>query len=147
MAEGVESRVPFLDNDVVEFVASLPPSHKMQGLQEKAVLRRAAQPFMPSSLKSRKKRPFYTPIQEWFFSTNRPDFVDEALSRDAIRDAGLFDPSLVARYQRELRLAPDHTLMKNRLEWTLVLILQTQLLHKYFVKERCQKSPTAGAVV
>jgi asparagine synthase (glutamine-hydrolysing) len=146
MAEGVESRVPFLDQDVVEFIAKLPPSHKMQGLQEKAVLRRAMQSLMPASLNARKKRPFYTPIKEWFFSDSCPDFVSEALSRDAIRDAGLFDPSLVERYLRELRLAPSNTLMKNRLEWTLVLILQTQIIHRLFVRERCMKSPASRAV-
>jgi asparagine synthase (glutamine-hydrolysing) len=146
MAEGVESRVPFLDHEIVEFVASLPPSYKMQGLQEKAVLRRATGSMMPKSLNERRKRPFYTPIREWFFSSCAPDFVEEALSPDAIRDCGLFDAGLVKQYRREIRVVPEHTLMRNRLEWTLLLILQTQILHKYFVRERCMKVPTPDVV-
>ena len=146
MAESVESRVPFLDHEIVEFVASLPPSHKMQGLQEKAVLRRATRSLMPKTLNERRKRPFYTPIREWFFSRSAPDFVEEALAPEAIRDSGLFDAGLVARYRREIRLVPGHTLMRNRLEWTLLLVLQTQLLHKYFVRDRCMKSPNSGVI-
>ena len=145
MAEGVESRVPFLDNEIVEFIASLPPSLKMQGLREKAVLRNAVSPLMPSSLNRRKKRPFYTPIQEWFFSDAAPDFVDEALAEESIREAGMFDPTLVRQYVRELRVVPHHSLMRNRLEWTLLLIVQTQMLYKYFVRDRCLKPP--GSVV
>jgi asparagine synthase (glutamine-hydrolysing) len=147
MAEGVEARVPFLDDDIVEFIASLPPSLKMQGLQEKAVLRRAARPFMPQSINERKKRPFYTPIREWFFSRSAPDFIEEALSPEVIRDAGLFDAGLVARYRRDIRVAPEHSLMRNRLEWTLLLILQTQILYRDFVKERCLKSPAVSAAI
>jgi asparagine synthase (glutamine-hydrolysing) len=146
MAEGVESRVPFLDHEIVEFVASLPPSYKMQGLQEKAVLRRATSSMMPKTLNDRRKRPFYTPIREWFFSSSAPDFIEEALSPEAIRDCGLFDAGLVKQYRREISVVPDHTLMRNRLEWTLLLILQTQLLHKNFVRERCMKVPTSDLV-
>jgi len=143
MAQSVESRVPLLDHDVVEFVASLPPSHKMQGLQEKAVLRRATQSMMPTGLNARRKRPFYTPIQEWFFSASAPEFVEESLSPKAIADAGLFDAALVEQYRRDLRLVSPHSLMRNRLEWTLMLILQTQILHKYFIRERCASAPPA----
>jgi hypothetical protein len=143
MAESVEARVPFLDHEIVEFIASLPPSHKMQGLQEKAVLRRATRSLMPQTLNQRRKRPFYTPIREWFFSDSAPDFVEELLASDSIRDCGLFDAALVKQYRREIRVVPDHTLMRNRLEWTLLLILQTQILHKYFVRERCMKSPNS----
>jgi len=146
MAEGVEARVPLLDHEIVEFIASLPPSHKMHGLQEKAVLRRATSSIMPRSLNERRKRPFYTPIRDWFFSSDAPSFVEEALSPTSLRETGLFDPNLVAQYQREIRLVPDHALMRNRLEWTLLLVLQTQMLHKKFVQEKCLESPQAGVV-
>ncbi len=141
MAESVESRVPFLDHEIVEFVASLPPSHKMHGLREKAVLRRATGSVMPPKLNDRRKRPFYTPIREWFFSDAAPDFVEEALSPESLRDAGLFDEGLVAQYRRDIRLVPEHALLRNRLEWTLLLVLQTQILHKSFVLEGCMKAP------
>lgn len=147
MANSVETRVPLLDHEIVEFVASLPPSMKMQGLQEKAILRKATTRMMPPSLNSRRKRPFYTPIHEWFFSKSAPEFVRDALSPEAIRDAGLFDSNLVAKYQRDLQVADPKSLMKNRLEWTLILILQTQILHKQFVKERCLSAPALSAIV
>lgn len=146
MAEGVEARVPFLDQDVVEFVASLPPSYKMNRLQEKSILRRAVENFLPESAAQRKKRPFYTPIREWFFSDDRPEFVSDMLSTDSLRSSGLFDPQLVASYLREVRVVPEHSLLKNRLEWTLALILQTQILHQQFVVDSCSKPPPPRVV-
>ena len=67
MAESVEARVPFLDHEVVEFVANLPPSFKMRGFQEKALLRGAVGRFLPKNIAKRQKRPFFTPIRDWFF--------------------------------------------------------------------------------
>ena len=141
MAEGVEARVPFLDQDVVEFMASMPPSFKMQGLQEKAILRQCTSSLMPKSTNIRQKRPFFTPIREWFFSESEPEFVRDELSPERLRATGLFDPGLVAAYRREIRVVPERSLMRNRLEWTLFLILQTQIMQRLFVEARCLKSP------
>lgn len=141
MANGVEARVPFLDHEIVEFVASLPPALKLHGFREKAILRHAAKGILPARTAMRPKRPFFTPIKEWFFGENAADLVEEALSKDAIVGAGLFDADLVAEYRRQLRLVPDNALLRHQLEWTLILILGTQILHRQFVQERCFRGP------
>ena len=86
-------------------------------------------------LRQRRKRPFYTPIKSWFFGDDRPDYVREVLSESALRDAGLFNPATVARLEAQLEGAPDHHLRRMQLEWILVLILGTQLLHELFVSQ------------
>jgi asparagine synthase (glutamine-hydrolysing) len=141
MAASVEARVPFLDHEVVEFVATLHPSLKLRGFREKAVLRDAVKGLLPESTRVRPKQPFFTPIREWFFNESNLDFVEDNLSKDALLKAGLFDPDLVAQYRRQLLLAPDHLLVRHQLEWTLVLVLGTQILHRQFIQEKCLHGP------
>jgi asparagine synthase (glutamine-hydrolysing) len=66
MAHSVESRVPFLDHRLVEFVFALPPGDKIQGGTTKAVLRRALAGDVPPEIRARRdKVGFSTPIAEW----------------------------------------------------------------------------------
>jgi asparagine synthase (glutamine-hydrolysing) len=133
MAAGVEARVPFLDHEVVDFLATLPPAHKMRGLTEKAVMRETARGLLPEPIRTRQKRPFYTPLRSWFFADGAPEFIHEALSPAALHAAGLFDAELVARYRAEIERVPEQTLRRVQLEWTLMLVLGSQLLHSQFV--------------
>ncbi len=127
MAHGVEARVPFLDDEVVKHVLSLPPAFKLRGLREKAVLREAARGLLPAAIRARRKQPFTTPVFEWFFQ-RPPDFVADALSPAALRDAGLFDPATVERLLRALPATPAGHVERLRHELVLMLVLGTQLL-------------------
>ncbi|WP_281360077.1 asparagine synthase (glutamine-hydrolyzing) [Caulobacter soli] len=67
MAHGLESRVPFLDRPLVEFVASLSPAIKLTGGVSKNLLRQAfGQRLPPSLLDRRDKMGFPVPLKEWF---------------------------------------------------------------------------------
>lgn len=135
MANSVEARVPFLDHEIVEFLAGLHPAHKMRGFTEKAVLRDAMSDALPRAITTRQKRPFYTPLRRWFFEDNAPDFVEEALSEQSIRVAGMFRPEAVKALRQELLLAPTNSLRHVQAEWMLVLTLGSQLLHQMFVAD------------
>jgi asparagine synthase (glutamine-hydrolysing) len=135
MAASVEARVPFLDHEVVEFVAAVPPQYKMKGLMEKALLRQSARGLLPEPARSRQKRPFYTPIKGWFFGGSEPEFASELLGDLALRSAGFFAPDLVKQMREDLELAPDHHLRRSQLEWALILVLGVQLLHREFVQD------------
>jgi asparagine synthase (glutamine-hydrolysing) len=135
MANSVETRVPLLDHELVELVASLPPSLKMRGFTEKAALRGALRGVVPEAIRRRQKKPFYTPIQEWFFAPGAPAFVNEMLSERALRDAGLFAPEVVKKLRQDLDLVPRGHLLRLQLEWTLLQVLGTQLVHRMFVTD------------
>jgi len=141
MARGVEARVPFLDHELVEYVAALPPALKLKGFQEKSILRRAAKDILPRRTVGRPKQPFFTPIKEWFFNEEKSELLEKYLSKDALTTAGLFDPDLVSSYRVALRSIPDHMLLRHQLEWTLILVLGTQILHRQFIQERCSVGP------
>ena len=66
MAHALEVRSPFLDIELLEFVARLPPSMKLQGLKRKRVLKSAVSDLLPPALLDRPKRGFGLPLGRWF---------------------------------------------------------------------------------
>jgi len=69
MANSLEVRSPFLDHRLVEFAAGLPKSSKMNGLQQKAVLKSCMKNVLPELTLKRRKEGFSFPtlkLQQWF---------------------------------------------------------------------------------
>lgn len=80
MAFSIESRVPFLDYRLVEYIAALPLSQKIRGGVTKVVLRNAIRGIVPESIRCRMdKMGFVTPEEVWMKEDLRP-FVLEVLS-------------------------------------------------------------------
>ena len=66
MAHGLESRVPFLDHPLIEFVASVPADVKFQGGHMKHLLKRAYKDVIPEEILNRRdKMGFPVPLKEW----------------------------------------------------------------------------------
>ena len=97
MATSIESRVPFLDHQFVEFAASVPPHMKLRGKQGKYILKKAVEDLIPRDIIYRKKMGFPTPITAWLL---RP----EASSlRDYLRDPdGILATCTNAAYVNDL---------------------------------------------
>lgn len=134
MAHSVEGRFPFLDPGVVEFCNALPPTYKLSGLDEKHILKRAACGLVPDEILSRPKQPYRAPDAACFVGADAPDYVEQVLSPEALRDSGLFDPDatglLVAKCRGRVRLGP----LSNADNMAFVGILSTQLLWDRLVK-------------
>jgi asparagine synthase (glutamine-hydrolysing) len=94
MAYGLEVRVPFLDHELLELCARIPPREKLRGLREKHVLRRAMARDLPPEIAWRKKRGLAAPFSEWM--REPPAFAAELLSTEQLRARGYFEPSAVA---------------------------------------------------
>ena len=88
MAHSVEGRFPFLDREVVSLAASLPPSYKLRGLDEKHVLKRAARGLVPESILARPKQPYRAPDAASFVASP-PDYIEEVLDPAVQRDPSL----------------------------------------------------------
>ena len=65
MAASIESRVPFLDHHLVEFVATLAPRMKLRGLTTKWILRQAVKDILPREILTRPKMGFPVPFSIW----------------------------------------------------------------------------------
>jgi asparagine synthase (glutamine-hydrolysing) len=95
MAASVEGRVPFLDNDLVDFAVDLPSSLHARGRTTKPLLRRAAAGLLPDDILHRPKHGFGVPISEWLRGDLRGMGLDLLLSPSA-RLRGLLDADAVA---------------------------------------------------
>lgn len=80
MAHGLESRVPFLDHPLVEFVATVPADIKFPGGKLKHLLRAAFPDSLPTDILNRRdKMGFPVPLKEWM-SGDTSEFVHDILS-------------------------------------------------------------------
>ena len=94
MAEGVETRVPFLDNDLVEFARSIPIKWKQNGRISKWILKKSMESYLPYEVIYRSKSGFGAPMRYLFMNELR-DWVFKILSKDRLKDRGLFNPEAV----------------------------------------------------
>jgi asparagine synthase (glutamine-hydrolysing) len=130
MAHGIEGRFPFLDHRLFEFAASLPARSKLQGLKEKAILRRWARTVVPPSVAARPKQPYRAPDSSAFFGPDQPEYVRELMSESSLRAAGIFEPTAVAGLLRRCRAGKVTGFAENQ---ALVAILSTQLWFQEFM--------------
>jgi len=71
MIHAVESRVPYLDNVMLEFAGNLPVHYKVHGMTGKYIVRKAMQGILPKQIIKRNKYGFTPPVQKWCESVLR----------------------------------------------------------------------------
>ena len=133
MAHSVEGRFPFLDREVIALANALPPSYKLRALDEKHVLKRAAAALVPREIVARKKQPYRAPDA---LALIEADYLDEALSEAALREANVFEPQPVVQLVRKCRTRAAAGQFSNADNMALVGVLSTQLLHRSLVAAR-----------
>lgn len=139
MAHSIESRVPLLDNEVIDFAASLPASYKIHNGRRKHVLKRALEPLLPAGILNRRKQGFGIPLGNWFRG-GLTDLFSDVLDAPRTRQRGYFDPAFVKRLLREhLAGQRDHT---SRL-WQLLVF---ELWHRQYLDRAAVGSATAHVV-
>jgi len=143
ISHSVEGRFPFLDPDVIDFCNGLPPSYKLKVLDEKHVLKRAARDLVPEPILRRPKQPYRAPDAPSFAGSGAPGYVDELLGDAAVRQAGLFEPSGVARLLDKCRAKVGQGQFSNADNMAFIGVLSSQLLWSQFVRERprCAELP------
>jgi asparagine synthase (glutamine-hydrolysing) len=118
MAHGLESRVPFIDTEVVEFAATLPADVKFKEGHLKHALKKAMRDVLPPAIVDRRdKMGFPVPLAEWIngelrefvlevFSgesaRSRPYLVDDFDVRELIEREGAFGRNLWGLFSLEL---------------------------------------------
>ncbi|MGD8640228.1 MAG: asparagine synthase (glutamine-hydrolyzing) [Gammaproteobacteria bacterium] len=141
MAHSVEARVPFMDHPLVELAAQMPPWLKLNGMDEKYMLRKIMMPHLPEHPQQYKKRAFYTPIREWFFTKERLGELQRYFSETALKQSGVFNVEAVNDMMNQIEEYPDpktindyYALMK--LEWGLMVVLTVQILYRLFIEKK-----------
>ena len=93
MAKSIEDAA-FLDHRLVEFVLSLPSSHKVRRGTQKYLLRHVAKRYLGAKRAAVPKAAFYLPVRK-FFSVDFDGFVRDTLSAASVRRDGFFEPAAV----------------------------------------------------
>ena len=129
MAHSVELRVPFLANQMIDFVCALPPMMKMFALKEKYVLRKAFAGLLPRHVRKRTKFGYDAPVAPFWEA--KDELRDEMMSPAALKRSGLFREQTVAGWAREAAATADPH-RKTDLYRLLTSVLSVQLLHGAF---------------
>lgn len=95
MAVSLETRVPMLDKDVVEFAWSLPISYKKQGDITKKILRDILYKYVPKELVERPKTGFAIPLHKWLKQPELREWAENLLDRKKIKEQALLNPDAV----------------------------------------------------
>jgi asparagine synthase (glutamine-hydrolysing) len=96
MAANLEVRVPFLNYEMVELAARMPPRLKLSGFKRKYILKRAAERILPREAVWRKKAGFGAPVRSWLRGPLR-GMTEDLLSEERVRRRGLFRPEAVRK--------------------------------------------------
>jgi asparagine synthase (glutamine-hydrolysing) len=110
MAHSIESRVPLLDNQVIDFAATLPAHLKIKNGRRKHILKEAVRSLLPPGIIDRKKQGFGVPLGVWFRG-GLTDVFSDVLKSPRTRQRGYFETGFVDRLVDEhLAGRRDHTL-------------------------------------
>jgi len=131
MANSVEGRYPFLDYRVIEYCSSLPDNLKLNGLNEKYLLKKLMTGRIPESIVKRPKQPYRAPISSVFIGRERPDYVDEMLSENMTRLAGIFSYESVAAILAKIEKTGTASEMDNMV---IAAVISTHLVYHQFIE-------------
>ena len=143
LAHSVETRVPYLDHRIIEFVNALSARYKLRGLREKVLLKKALADALPAHIVQRVKQPYRAPDSQCFFGAGKPlPYVKELLSPSNLRRAGYFHPEAVERLVQKCQTGRALGAGDNM---AFVGVLSTQLLHEHFLNGRVSQGSEVSA--
>jgi asparagine synthase (glutamine-hydrolysing) len=96
MGVSLETRIPLLDQEVVEFAWRVPPSLKIRDGQGKWLLRQLLYKYVPKALIERPKKGFGIPLDRWLRGPLR-DWAEFLLDGERLRREGYLNPKPIRK--------------------------------------------------
>ena len=131
MASSLESRTPFLDHEIIEFVSRLPLKYRVNARRTKPMIRDLLEKYVPTEMIDRPKKGFSVPVAEWL-RRDLKSWAEDLLSPASLNHGYLNSQVIRDRWE-------EHKLGKRN--WGLLLwdVLVFQMWHqdrsKFHVKE------------
>lgn len=126
MAHGLESRVPFLDLELLQFVERLPIRLKLRGTTGKYLHRRVASQLLPPGVLRRRKQGFASPLDGWLSGKLNRKVVDLLLGPSAQL------PAYVGR-KEIARLVDQHSAGHRNRQRQLFSLISLEAWHRVFI--------------
>jgi len=130
MANSVEMRMPFLDYRIIELMCNVEPELKINGLNEKFILKKVFKDLLPQRILNRDKNPYRAPIKQGILVNK--ELTGQYLNRDSLKEYGLFDPEKVRLLINKLNKFEKASEVDNM---ALIGILSSQIIYNMFIKD------------
>ena len=97
MAVSLETRIPMLDKDVVEFAWTLPIDYERNATTGKLVLRDVLYRYVPKEMMERPKKGFSIPIDRWLKQPELREWAESLINRELLEKQGILNTEVVLR--------------------------------------------------
>lgn len=128
-SHSVEGRHPFLDMELLEFVQTIPDKYKLNGTNEKYILKKAAQGIVPGEILKRKKFPFQAPGMSAMVKRSSGRLA--YLSDDLLKKYGVFDVDYVHEMLRIYSQSGFKLMGAYEIDYLLIVMTVTMLCEIY----------------
>lgn len=128
-SHSVEGRHPFLDMELLEFVQTIPDQYKLNGTNEKYILKKAARGIVPDEILKRKKFPFQAPGMSAM--VKRANGRLEFLSDELLKKYGVFDVDYVHEMLRIYSQSDFKLMGAYEIDYLLIVMTVTMLCETY----------------
>ncbi len=132
MNSSVETRYPFLDEDVFDFLARLHPRYKLRRFRDKYLLRRVAERWLPGRVAWRRKVMYMAPFDPFHFES-APAYVHQLMGEEALKKTGYFDVEQVTHWRQAYRTLGRS--QRASVEMGLAGVFATQLWHQLYIDD------------
>ncbi len=127
-SHSVEGRHPFLDVDLLSFVITIPDKYKLDGVNEKYILKKASEGIVPDEILRRKKFPFQAPgMSAMIKRAEGREFLDE----DLIKKYRIFDVDYVNEMKQIYRQSDFKLMGAYEIDYLLIVMTVTMLCERY----------------
>jgi len=117
MHHGLEVRVPFVDHEVMEFCAKIPPEIRLKGFKKKYLLKKAMTGILPDDVINHRKQGFVGPTATWIKNDLR-EYIVDILSENNIKKHGIINSNTVQKILNEHFTGKN---LHDKLIWSLVI--------------------------
>lgn len=117
MANSLEVRTPYLDYRLVEFSVNLPLQYKIQNGQQKYLMKKLLERYIPHDLVYRRKWGFPAPVGDWLYKDLRY-MIDKWLSKERVNAIGVLDNSTVQKTVKEFL---SGKMFHNKRVWSMII--------------------------
>ena len=135
-ANSVESRLPFLDSNVIALSNSFSDSLKLTGdFNEKHILKLAFKDELPSSVVNRPKQPYLSPLPPPFLDKKNNIYFDLLNSKDLLEELEFINVDFVKSFIHKIYQTP-YEKISHRENQAFLFLLSTLLLHERFTRRK-----------